>query len=113
LPRSFAIFLFSSPKTSSPITTVTNLRLFRSTRLIWILEAAFRSLSRASLAAALASFLAASLAARSWAETESVERLAFRASDRKAVLNSRYFSISGPVDFQMQVIASSQPVASQ
>lgn len=84
LPRSFAIFLFSSPKTSSPITTVTNLRLFRSTRLIWILEAAFRSLSRASLAAALASFLAASLAARSCAETESVERLALRASDRKA-----------------------------
>jgi hypothetical protein len=106
LPRSFAIFLFSSPKTSSPITTVTNLRLFRSTRLIKILEAAFRSLSRASLAAALASFLAASLAARSCAETESVERLAFRASDGNPVLDYRYFSVSGPVNSQIQVIAS-------
>lgn len=59
---------------------MTNLRLLRSTRLIWILEAALRSASRCSAWRAFASFLAASLAALSRAETESVERFAFNAS---------------------------------
>lgn len=79
LPSSFATFLFSSPWTSKPVITVTNLRLLRSTRLIWTFAAALRSASRASARAAFASFLAASLAARSRTDTERVERLALRA----------------------------------
>lgn len=42
-----------------------------------------RSASRASAAAAFASFFAASLAARSWTETERVERFALIASVEK------------------------------
>lgn len=59
---------------------MTYLRLLRSTRLIWIFEAALRSASRASVWAALASFFAASFVARSWAERERVERFAVTAS---------------------------------
>ena len=61
---------------------MTYLRLFRSTRLTVTLEEARVAASRASAAAALASFLAASLAARFWASTERVERDALRASRR-------------------------------
>jgi hypothetical protein len=62
---------------------VTYFRLLRSTRLIWIFAAALRSASRDSAAAALASFLAASLAARSRALTDRLERLALSASVRR------------------------------
>lgn len=59
---------------------MTCLRLLRSTRLIWILEVAFRVAVRASVWAAFADFFAASLLARSWAERERVERFAVTAS---------------------------------
>lgn len=59
---------------------MTYFRLLRSTRRIWILAAALRSLSRDSARAAFASFFAASLAARSRAESERVFRFAVMAS---------------------------------
>lgn len=53
------------------------------------MAAALRSWSRVAAAAALASFLAASLAARSRAETERVERLAFRVSGHGVIIRGR------------------------
>ena len=62
---------------------MTYFRLLRSTRLTVTLEDARVAASRASAAAALASFLAASLAARFWASTERVDMEAFRASNKR------------------------------
>jgi hypothetical protein len=67
-------------KASRPLTSVTCLRLLRSTRLIVIFEVASSSARRASAAVAFASFFFASFSARFWASTERVERLAATAS---------------------------------
>jgi hypothetical protein len=80
LPNSLAVFFRSNPNCSSPLTSVTNLRLFRSTRLISTLLLARFSASRASLASALAAFFAASRSARFWASTDSVLRFWLSAS---------------------------------
>jgi hypothetical protein len=82
-------------KASSPETSVTCLRLLRSTRLMVMREVASSSARRASAAVALASFFFASFSARFWASRERVERLAATASVGREVSGER---LEGVVD---------------
>lgn len=80
LPNSLATFFKSIPCASNPDTAVTYFLLFLSTRLMYTMASFFASASRASAAAAFASFFFESFSARFWASTESVERDAVIAS---------------------------------
>lgn len=80
LPNSLATFFKSIPCASNPDTAVTYFLLFLSTRFMYTIASFFASASRASAAAAFASFFFESFSARFWASTESVESEAVIAS---------------------------------
>jgi hypothetical protein len=79
--------LRSRPKASRPETTVTYLRLLRSTRLMITLEEESFSASLASAASALAAFFLASFSARFWASTDRVAVAASRASVQRLAVD--------------------------
>lgn len=80
LPNSLATFFKSIPCASNPDTAVTYFLLFLSTRFMYTIASFFASASRASAAAAFASFFFESFSARFWASTESEVRDAVIAS---------------------------------